>query len=152
MKSITNSELRSQLEKRISSVDATDQAKWGIMNSHQMVCHCADQLRLAVGSKQARFVGNKFTTTLLKNLVLIGMPVPKGKVETMPEIKQGVGGTPPVDFDKDKLDLINLINSFERFFKNVKNGRHPVFGNMNYKQWSRLAFIHLDYHLKQFGR
>lgn len=152
MKNITNSNGRDEVITRIEKVCIDDAALWGKMNVHQMICHCADQLRLATGEKKARFVGNKLLTVVVKHLVLLGMPAPKGKVETMPEIKQGVGGTQPKDFEQDKLDLIELINSFENKFGSQSIKRHPAFGDMNLKQWGRLAYIHLNHHLKQFGK
>lgn len=152
MKSIKDTITKINIEKRIRAIEESDKAKWGKMNAHQMICHCTDQLRLGSGEKEARFVGNKLTTTLIKHLILLGMPAPKGKVETMPEIKQGAGGTPPKNFEKDRQELIDLINSFDRAFADNQKRKHPAFGDMNYKQWSRLGFIHLDYHIRQFGR
>jgi len=39
-------------------------------------------------------------------LVLWGMPVPKGKVETFKELKQGEGGTPVTNINGDREILV----------------------------------------------
>jgi hypothetical protein len=79
------------------------------------------------------------------------MPAPKGKVETYKEIKQGVGGTPPTNFENDRKILLNNLEKYIN--KEVKGESvvHPNFGKLTYNQWGRLIYLHLNHHLKQFG-
>ncbi len=87
---------------RIGSVTPGDKALRGKMNAHQMIVHCTDQIRMASGEIKCRFVGNALSTSLLKFLFLTIIPTPKGKIETTPELKQGVRGTRLSDFESDK--------------------------------------------------
>lgn len=151
MKNIINTSIKKEIISRIEKLDITSTAKWGKMNVDQMLCHCADQLRLANGTKQAKFVGNILLTTVFKWLTLTILKAPKGKVETVRELKQGRGGTIPTNFDNDKNMLIDLINNFDESFKANKSVIHPAFGKMNHCQYGRLAYQHLDHHLRQFG-
>lgn len=152
MHTILTESSKQELIKRINSLRKDDKALWGKMNAGEMLCHITDQVRLAVGAKDSDFMGNIFLTTLVKWLVLFGMPVPKGKVETVKELKQGVGGTKPNSLDNDKSVLIDLLINFENSFALVKSRRHPAFGKMNKWQWARIVYIHINYHLKQFNK
>lgn len=80
------------------------------------------------------------------------MPAPKGRVETITEIKQGNGGTKPTEFYTDKNTLIELIKKFNENLKENEIINHPAFGPLNKQQWGRIIYAHLNHHLKQFGR
>lgn len=122
------------------------------MNVNEMVCHLSDQIRLALRLKSAVYAGNKLEEKFLKYLILWGMPAPKGKVETIPEIKQGNSGTKPTEFYSDKETLVGLIKNFNELFQEKEIVKHPVFGPLNKQQWGRIIYAHLNHHLKQFGR
>jgi hypothetical protein len=79
------------------------------------------------------------------------MPAPKGKVETVPELKQGVKGTIPITIEQDKETLLSFIQTFKDKIDKSTNVIHPAFGKLTTEQWARLCYIHLDHHLKQFS-
>lgn len=137
---------------RIESVQPDSKARWGKMNTSQMICHCADQIRVALGDVSCKDTGNVFHHTILKWMVLAGFPFPKGKVETMPEISQEKGGTPPRQFEEDKKTLVELTEKMAAVQQENAFVKHPIFGKMSNKEWGRLVYIHLDHHLGQFGR
>lgn len=151
MNNIINDSIKSEILHRIEKLNSTTPAKWGKMNANQMICHCADQLRLANGTKQSVFVGNLMLTTVFKWLILTVLKAPKGKIETVKELKQGAGGTNPTTFENDKKALVDLVRNFDESFKINKTVVHPAFGKMNHWQYGRLAYLHLDHHLNQFG-
>ena len=151
MKNILNGKDKSSLIGRIKAISGDERAVWGKMNVEEMVCHITDQLRMAIKEIKTDYIGNKLMETVLRKLVLMGMPFPKGKIETVKELKQGVGGTAPTILKNDIETLINYINKFDNRFKQNESTRHPAFGYMNIKEWGRLAYIHIDYHLRQFG-
>jgi hypothetical protein len=153
MKNILNFSHKNSVIDRINKIDPSDKGLWGKMNVNGMVCHLADQIRMAMGELDTQYVGNRTTKYILKPLVLLGVPTPKGKVKTVRELDQNKDGTKPTTLSADKASLINLINRFESAFPEFKtNYRHPAFGQMNKKEWGRLVYIHLDYHLRQFNR
>ena len=151
MKNILDITTRKEIEKRINSLNESSHRLWGKMNVNQMVCHCSDQLKLAFGELPSKDVSNFLLKTVLKHLILWGMPAPKGKVETLPELKQGVGGTKPISFDTDKKTLLDFIQNFQNRIEKNPNQVHAAFGKLSTDQWARLCYIHLDHHLKQFG-
>ena len=151
MKSILNIEVKKDILNRLNNLTIDNKPLWGKMNASEMICHVSDQIRMAVGIKKTKFIGNIFLKTFAKWMVLAGMPAPKGKIETLKELKQGVGGTVPGDFEEDRKKLIQLINEFEKLYPAGVKIRHAAFGDMNFKQWGKLTYSHLNHHLSQFG-
>jgi hypothetical protein len=152
MKNILTESVRRELTARVNNLSENDKALFGKMNCHQMICHSTDQIRMAIGEIKTGYIGNALTSTLLKYLILAGMPAPKGRIETVKELKQGAGGTKPVNFEADKKILSGLIDRFCVLYNSQNRIVHPAFGAMNKAQWGRLVYIHADYHLKQFGK
>jgi len=152
MKNIIEESVKKDIVERISKITNDDKAQWGKMNVLEMIVHCSDQLRMSMGLKETEYVGKPVIGIVLKRLVLMGLPIPKGKAETAKELKQGVGGTKPVELEKDKATLVKLINEFNISFQNVELRKHPFFGDMNFSQWGKLVYIHTVHHLNQFNR
>jgi hypothetical protein len=69
----------------------------------------------------------------------------------MPEMDQEIGGTPPDDFERDRRQLLTLIERFTAPAKDIKFHPHPYFGDMSKAQWMRWGYLHCDHHLRQFG-
>lgn len=152
MKNVLNKIYRDKLIERINSLSPEAKGLWGKMNSNQMMCHCYDQIRMSLGQIETQFIGSKMQEAILKHLVLFGMPIPKGKIETVKELKQGKGGTKPNVFEEDKQRLILLIENFGSSINKNPTYKHPAFGKMTKQQWGRLVYQHTDYHLSQFGK
>jgi len=121
------------------------------MSVHQMVCHLHDSYKCPLGEKYASPATNLLQRTLVKRLALsVPLPWPRG-VATRPEMEQGKGGSPPVDFHED---LAALLSTLDRFCDHLPTpcSPHPIFGNMAVKDWMRWGYLHADHHLRQFGR
>jgi hypothetical protein len=72
--------------------------------------------------------------------------------KTMPEIdQQAGGGTSPVEFARDHRDLQSLLERFVKQPRDFTWQAHPHFGQMSERDWMRLAYLHADHHLRQFG-
>lgn len=59
--------------------------------------------------------------------------------------------TRPDDLERDKAKLKDLIGRFNAAGPAHDWSVHPLFGKLPGKQWGRLAYRHLDHHLRQFG-
>lgn len=149
MKNIINQQDRAEIIARIQKLTPESKAHWGTMNAGGALCHLNDQLRLALGQKTIPDAGNFFTKTILKNLILWGMPAPKGKAKTHPDLAQEAGGTKPTTFDADRKSLMENIEAVAT--RNSGFKAHAIFGPLTKEQWGRMAYTHLDHHLKQFG-
>lgn len=122
------------------------------MNAHQMVCHLADSFRAMVGEKAV-----SSSSTLLKRTVLkwaaLNLPVPwPPGYPTRPEMDQQVGGTQPVEFARDVEDLAKIVETFSNKPADFAWHPHPGFGLMTTAEYMRWGWLHMDHHLRQFGR
>lgn len=146
---LADTETRSAMVQRLARLTADHAALWGQMNAHQAVCHLCDSFRLPLGRKAASDASGFVQRTLIKWIALRApMAWPKG-VDTRPEMKQGVGGTPPGDFVRDRGELVTLIEEFAAL-REIPVA-HPIFGPMTREEWMRWGYLHIDHHLRQFG-
>src|SRR5208282_5258453 len=121
---------------RISALTLSDRRLWGKMSAHQMVCHLCDSYRVALGEKSASPADSFVSRTIVKFIALrLPMKWPKG-VATRPEVEQGVGGTAPVEFEKDRAALLSLVDRYSKatFDPAIV---HPIFGRMSGGDWLR---------------
>jgi hypothetical protein len=142
---------REEIRSHLAALSPQDSARWGLMSVHQMVCHLNDSYKLALGQKSAEPATHLIQRTLVK-WVALRAPLrwPQG-VPTRPEMEQGKGGSPPVDFAPD---LASLLSTFARFCEGlpVPPVHHPTFWKMTKEDWMRWGYLHADHHLRQFGR
>jgi hypothetical protein len=151
MRTLESKSDRESIAGRISALTSSDQRLWGKMSAHQMVCHVCDSYKLALGERSVSMATGFLQRTLIKFIALRApMKWPHGTA-TRPEVEQGVGGTAPVEFEKDRGELLFLI---DRFCSSAIDPRihHPFFGPMTRREWMRWGYLHADHHLRQFGR
>jgi len=68
-----------------------------------------------------------------------------------PELDQNTSGSHPLEFAADMQELYALIERFTRTPRDFEWQTHPHFGPMPERDWMRLAYLHADHHLRQFG-
>jgi hypothetical protein len=113
-----------------------------------MICHLNDSFRVATGEKYASPATNFFQRTIVKWIALRApVPWPSG-VPTRPEIEQGRGGTPPLEWARDCAELRALILTFP---DRTSFAAHPIFGSLSRRDWIVWGYRHVDHHLRQFG-
>jgi Protein of unknown function (DUF1569) len=142
---------RDSIAQRISTLTPGDQRRWGKMSVDQMVCHVCDSYLVVLGEKSVSPATGFFQRTIMK-WVALNTPTkwPKG-VKTRPEIEQGIGGTPPMEFEQDKAALLAVFDRFCSSSTKLAEA-HPFFGSMTRSEWMRWGYLHADHHLRQFGR
>lgn len=94
-----------------------------------MVCHCTDQIRLALGTLEAQEYG-KLAPKEVFALSNAGktVPTPKGLDQVNGE------GTKPTTFDKDVKILKEHITGFSKLDDSFDFKQHPYFGQLNLKK------------------
>jgi hypothetical protein len=94
---------------------------------------------------------NVLSRTLVRWIALhTKLTWPQG-VKTMPEMDQEIGGTKPVEFGRDRVELEARIEQFaQRTSDNLRP--HPIFGKLSTAEWQRWGYLHMDHHLRQFGK
>lgn len=141
---------RELILQRIALLTPSDGRRWEKMSVHQMMCHLCDAYRLPLGEKTASPATGFLQQTIVKWIALrLPMKWPKG-VATRPEMKQGEGGTPPVEFERDRTNLLSIVSRFGDTA--AFSAAHPFFGAMSRQEWLRWGYLHADHHLRQFGR
>ena len=149
MKSLRDEICRNEMIDRINSLSPSAMAVWGKMNVEQMLSHLVQGNDLPFNATVPDR-SSVLSTKVLKPLVLYVVPVPR-EVKTAPQMDQQQEGRKPLGFEVDRANLIESINRVGTLPLDHKCLSHPFFGKMNAKQWARLAYKHIDHHLRQFG-
>ncbi len=138
---------RASVQKRIERLMPDAQRRWGRMTAHQMVCHLTDAYRMSLGERKAPPKDNIFTRVVVRRIALhTSLTWPKG-VPTLPEADQEKGGTKPIEWERDRAELLRTIAAFD-----AKDGLgHPIFGPLTAHEWNVWGYRHADHHLRQFG-
>jgi hypothetical protein len=148
--SLLNEQKRNALIARIHNLNPDAEAQWGKMNSGQALCHLSDQFRGMFGETETTHLGNFMMKTVVRFLAVHVIAVPKN-VKTLPEYDQEKKGTQPTDFDSDRATLISYIERFAYAPADHKWPAHGAFGALSRREWDKLAYKHINHHLKQFG-
>ncbi|MGD0295939.1 MAG: DUF1569 domain-containing protein [Bryobacteraceae bacterium] len=151
MKTLANLEDKQNTLERLARVQPDHRAHWGRMSAHQMLCHLNDSFLAVMGEKYVSPASGPLQRTVVKWVALYTpIPWPKG-VPTRPEMDQLIGGTMPVEFERDQKALVTVIERFSNPKRNFEWSPHPIFGNMPDPAWLRWGYRHTDHHLRQFG-
>jgi hypothetical protein len=151
MKTLLNPADKEEIIHRLNAVQPTSQRRWGSMSAHNMICHLSDGFRLYMGERPAKPAPTPLPRMLTKWLALWSpFPWPHG-FKTAPELDQQGGGTRPVEFATDMQELRGLVERFTQQPRDFVWKPHPHFGAMSEREWNRLAYLHADHHLRQFG-
>jgi hypothetical protein len=148
MKTLFQEDTRSEILRRIDRLTPRSARLWGRMDVGQMVAHCGDQLRLALGDLGSSPPSGPMRFPPLRWIIIHQIPWPKGKAAAPPELFT----TPPASLDGDRQALRTLIERFGRAAPESSWPSHPKFGNLSGKDWGVLGYRHLDHHLRQFGQ
>lgn len=132
---------------RLHQLTPASQRRWGKMTVSQMFAHCKEAFKVPLSDKP------------MKGYFLLGLvgPLFKKKLYSNKPWPHGLPTAPNFiirderDFDKEKAELLSLINRFHTEPDKAGRFRHPVFGKMNHEQWGKSMWKHLDHHLRQFG-
>lgn len=134
--------------RRIESLRPDATRRFGKMGIAQMLAHCQQPLRVALGELPLKrmLIGILFGRLAKKKLM---SPAPwKPGMPTAPEfvVKDAR------DFDREKQALLALVHRFgEGGPSKLTQKPHPFFGPLTPGEWQLLQWRHLDHHLRQFS-
>jgi hypothetical protein len=151
MKKLSDSQARKEILDRLQRITPDCPRRWGRMSAHEMICHLADAFRGAVGEIQVTPGSGPLPGPVLKFFALrVPLKWPRD-IQTRPEVDQKAGGTRPTEF---AADLSALIIQYDRFVDHPQAilPEHPIFGPMSQSEWMRWGYLHMDHHLRQFGK
>jgi uncharacterized protein DUF1569 len=152
MKTLADPRAKAELLHRLRNVGPDSVRRWGVMSVGQMVCHLTDSFRLMTGQRAVSDASSPVHRTLVKWIALfVPLQWPRG-IATRPEVDQQLGGTKPTNFDADLRELEAIIEQLATSPTRYGSQRHPIFGRMSHADWMRWAYLHVDHHLRQFGK
>lgn len=135
----------SKFFQRIDKLTLEHKASFGLMTFNQMICHCTDQLRIALGTMTLGDQGQVDPAEIIK-LAKSGqlVPTPKGLGQVEGD------GTKPTNLESDKQILKKHITDFSKLPADFDYPVHPYFGKIDKARWISLVVYHLNHHLEQF--
>lgn len=134
--------------RRIDSLRPDSPRRFGKMDAAQMLAHCQQPLRVALGELPLKrmLVGILFGRLAKKKLL---SPKPwKPGMPTAPEFVVRDAR----EFAREKQLLLDLVRRFgEGGPAKLTTKAHPFFGPLTPGEWQMLQWRHLDHHLQQFS-
>jgi len=152
VKSLARPRDKAELLQRLKELGPDSARRWGRMTAHQMVCHLCDGFRMGMRQKPVSDATGLLQRTIVKWVALYAPLRWQPGIETRPEIDQQCAGTRPADFGADVAQLEALVDLFTAPSRSFDWPRHPIFGPMSEADWLRWGYLHIDHHLRQFGR
>ena len=140
-----------RVEARVRRLRPDSVRQWGRMTPHQAICHLNDSFKLALNERPIADAVVPLRPVVKFIALQLPLPWPKGRLRTLPEAEQGIGGTPPGEFEQDRAELLSLMARFCSAGAEQYCPTHPIFGRMTASHWRRWAYLHMDHHLRQFG-
>ena len=87
MKTLFSEEERTAFARRIDLLQPDSPGQWGKMDAAHMICHVADQLRVALGDIPTSISApSVFRFRLIRRVVVHWLLWPKGRIETAPDM------------------------------------------------------------------
>jgi hypothetical protein len=151
MKNVLHDKDFLQIEKRIQQLNEQSKRQWGKMRETEMLAHCSDQIRLALGQKEPHEKPTFINRNIAKYIGLWLPRIPLKNLQGPVDMDQQYFGTAASDITTEKLNLLYLLEQVRALPKQAILLPHPMFGKLNRKQWGRFMYVHLDHHLRQFG-
>ena len=149
-RSLTNPDDRAAVIARLRQLTPDSPRQWGRMTAHQAICHLSDSFRGILGTHPIAPMNMPMGTTLVKWIALrVPLKWPRD-LKTPPEVNQEIGGTRPVEFEADRLQLEALVKQLAES-RSGDLQPHPIFGRLTDAEWQRWGYLHMDHHLRQFG-
>ena len=148
-KTIFDPTLKQQLLARIDKLSPTANRKWGKMNAAQALRHMALGNQMALGEFLVESKPFGALKKKLFRLILLNVPAPKGRAETLPPLNVVNLNIDPTDFEAERSNLksyIQKISTATSFAEENSFG-----GKFSRDDWGRLMYNHTNHHLKQFG-
>lgn len=136
--------VHSAIRARVQSLSPNATRRWGTMTVDQMLWHCNQVLKTALGDISVKPNLPPFPIPVLK-FILFTLPWVHG-APTAPEYR----AVDRQGFEDERHRCVELIDRF--IARGLDGSWSPaVFGPLTGREWSRLHAKHLDHHLRQFG-
>lgn len=135
----------------VKTLDVNARTSWGKMNAQQMVEHVKNFYKVSNGSMRFKLVTPEEQLPKFKAFILSDKEFrPETKAPMLPEDPF------PLEYASMEEAIAQLETETAAFVEYFKNDpsvatQDPVFGDLNYEEWTLLHYKHVLHHAKQFG-
>lgn len=127
-------------------------AQWGNMKPQQMIEHLIKVIDISVGNVSFKVVTHKDKIEKYQASLFMDYELPKNfkfpyyKDNKLPDLKHK-------NLKDAKHNFIKKVDEFFSYYKTNEGVKvsHPIFGDLDYKQWEILHRKHFTHHFKQFN-
>jgi hypothetical protein len=146
MKNFFDHSVQAGLLNRLKALEPGSPARWGRMDSAQMLAHCTGAMRMTTGELPVKSGLPALFGWIFKRIAYNDTPFRTG-APTAAEFRI----VDPKDFQVEKARFLTQFAVFTAGPSAVKNLKHPFFGMLTPDQYGMLIYKHLDHHFRQFG-
>lgn len=148
-KTLANARDREEIERRFAGLTSEAARRWGSMSVGGMLCHVDDSYQVVMADRPFSCAKLAIPQSMAKFFALRSPMRWPRNLATGDSVRQGGGGTSPVEFAQDRAHLLETLDRFCACSKLI--AVHPFFGNMSAADWMRWGYLHADHHLRQFS-
>ena len=133
------------------NLTVNSQARWGKMNAHQMIEHMTESVGIASGSIPKSLVTSVENLPKLKAFLLSDTLFKENtKNSQMGEFPEPAKTS---DINAALVELQMELNKFTTLFAQHPETiiMNPIFGPLNFEEWTQLLYKHFLHHCKQFN-
>ena len=138
-----------EIKDRLNKLRPDSQRQWGKMSAAQMLAHCAESMKMALGdARPPRMLLGRIIGFIVKPLALKNDdPMRKNS----PTVK-GLEVRDERNLETERNRLYILLDRFTTTgLQQLTSYPHSFFGRLTAEEWAILMYKHLDHHLRQFG-
>ncbi len=148
-KTLANARDREEIERRFVALTSDSMRRWGSMSVGGMLCHVDDSYQVVMGERPFSCTKLAIPGGMAKFFALRSPMRWPRNLKTGDSVRQGGGGTPAVEFARDRARLLETLARF--YASTTLITIHPFFGTMSSADWMRWGYLHADHHLRQFS-
>jgi hypothetical protein len=144
MKNLFDKSTRAEVITRVQNLNEKSRPEWGKMTVYQMIRHCIlwEEMLLGKTIYKQSFLGKVVGKFALKDMMK-DEPA-KSNLPTVPGFKMSGSG----NVEEAKAEWLQLLN--EHNDRDPQGFVHPFFGPLTAEQAGKMAYKHVDHHLRQF--
>ncbi len=150
-KSLLTAPAYQEVISRLEQLQVSNTRLWGTMTVTEMLCHCKQPLRNALGITNTVSEANPIKSFVFKIASLNILKKFPRNAQTGAAYKISSGTVSETEFEKEKAELKSLISQFYHYPIKEFYQKHPLFGKMDNEEWGKISFMHLDHHFRQFS-
>ena len=143
--------IKTEFPKLLQNLHPEAKGAWGVMNGQQMVEHMTDAVSQATGKNTLKL---RTAPDLVERYKSFAMSDKEFKPNTPNALLSDI----PKPIAKTNIqEAINAYNdqvaAFVNYFETNKGSviLNPIFGDLNFEEWTHLFHKHTVHHAKQFG-